>query len=106
MRQRIRIRGGQIIITVPVTVPVTVRVPLKVLPKAQARAIDSLTSREKQVLDFIIKGRVNKEIASELHLSVHAVKFHVSNLLGKFGVVNRHELILLGVSEWQVKERP
>jgi len=52
-----------------------------------------LTRREEEVLDGILRSLANKEIASELNLSVRTVKFHVSSLLSKFKVRGRMELM-------------
>ena len=49
-----------------------------------------LTSRDRAVLDLIAKGMTNKEIASELKLSIPTVKLSVSNLLAKLGSSSRH----------------
>lgn len=54
-----------------------------------------LSRREQQVLDALLTNLVNKEIAVRLNISERTVKFHVSNLLAKFGVRRRADLILL-----------
>lgn len=48
-----------------------------------------LTKREKEVLYEIAKGRSNKEIAVELHITEQTVKTHVSNVLAKLEVEDR-----------------
>jgi DNA-binding NarL/FixJ family response regulator len=53
-----------------------------------------LSARENDVLDSLLENLSNKEIASRLNISERTVKFHVSNLLGKFGVQRRADLIL------------
>lgn len=53
-----------------------------------------LSSRENDVLDRLLENLSNKEIGSRLSISERTVKFHVSNLLGKFGVQRRADLIL------------
>ncbi|MGH9775703.1 MAG: response regulator transcription factor [Candidatus Acidiferrales bacterium] len=55
----------------------------------------SLSRREQEVLDCLLENLANKEIASKLNISERTVKFHVSNLLSKFGVQRRADLILL-----------
>ncbi|MBI2956539.1 MAG: response regulator transcription factor [Acidobacteria bacterium] len=57
-------------------------------------AAAGLSAREQQVLDALLENLSNKEIAGKLHLSERTVKFHVSNLLSKFGVQRRADLIL------------
>jgi DNA-binding NarL/FixJ family response regulator len=54
-----------------------------------------LSQREQQVLDSLLENLSNKEIASKLNISERTVKFHVSNLLAKFGVQRRADLIVL-----------
>jgi two-component system NarL family response regulator len=48
-----------------------------------------LTARELAVLERIVAGRANKEIASDLAISEATVKTHVNNLLSKLGVSDR-----------------
>ena len=47
------------------------------------------------VLNGLLENLANKEVADRLHISERTVKFHVSNLLAKFGVRRRADLILL-----------
>jgi DNA-binding NarL/FixJ family response regulator len=54
-----------------------------------------LSKREQEVLDTLLENLANKEIASKFNISERTVKFHVSNLLSKFGVRRRADLILL-----------
>ena len=51
----------------------------------------NLTSREREVLELIVRGLSNQEIAKELSVSLSTVQFHVSNILDKLGVHNRIE---------------
>jgi DNA-binding CsgD family transcriptional regulator len=54
-----------------------------------------LTRRQEEVLNGVIRGQANKEIASALNLSERTVKFHLSALLAKFCVPGRMELALM-----------
>jgi two-component system response regulator DevR len=54
-----------------------------------------ISRREREVLDLLLDNLCNKEIASKLFISERTVKFHVSNLLSKFGVQRRADLIVL-----------
>lgn len=54
-----------------------------------------LSRREREVLDVLLENLANKEIASRFNISERTVKFHVSNLLAKFNVRRRADLILL-----------
>jgi DNA-binding NarL/FixJ family response regulator len=59
----------------------------------------TLSRREKEVLDLLLKNLSNKEIASTLHISESTVKFHVSKIFGRFGVQRRTDLILQSIQE-------
>jgi len=48
-----------------------------------------VSRREQEVLDCILQGCANKEIACKLNVAERTVKFHVSSLLAKFGVTDR-----------------
>jgi DNA-binding NarL/FixJ family response regulator len=63
--------------------------------RLKADASSDLSRREREVLDALLENLANKEIASRLNISERTVKFHVSNLLNKFGVRRRADLILL-----------
>jgi DNA-binding CsgD family transcriptional regulator len=56
------------------------------------QAPSELSPRQREVLHSVICNRANKEIASKLNITVRTVKFHISNLLNKFGVQSRAEL--------------
>jgi DNA-binding CsgD family transcriptional regulator len=56
---------------------------------------EDISQRETQVLDGIFGRLSNKEIADRLHISERTVKFHVSNLLAKFKVATRTDLLCL-----------
>jgi two-component system, NarL family, nitrate/nitrite response regulator NarP len=58
-------------------------------------SVANLSRREQEVLDSLLENLSNKEIASKLNIAERTVKFHVSNLLNKFGVRRRADLILL-----------
>jgi len=63
--------------------------------KRRIPQVGNISHREQQILEALLHNRSNKEIASELHISERTVKFHVSNLLSKYGVQRRADLILL-----------
>ena len=80
---------------------------LVVLPRAvadgvlaEAPAVDELseppTAREGEVLGLLARGLSNKQIAREIHISEHTVKFHISSLYAKLGVGNRAEAVSQG----------
>jgi DNA-binding CsgD family transcriptional regulator len=53
-----------------------------------------ISGREREVLEALLANLSNKEIAGKLEISERTVKFHVSNLLAKFGVERRQHLLL------------
>ncbi len=54
--------------------------------------VDQLTAREKEVLRLIARGYTYKEVAKRLSISVKTVETHVSAVLRKLQLSNRHEL--------------
>jgi DNA-binding NarL/FixJ family response regulator len=71
-----------------------------ILSSAQGRRLradtpSDLSRREQEVLNALLENLANKEVADRLNISERTVKFHVSNLLAKFGVRRRADLILL-----------
>jgi len=59
--------------------------------------IDQLTSREREVLAELAKGRSNREIARALTVSEKTVKAHVSAVFAKLGVQDRTQAALVAV---------
>jgi DNA-binding NarL/FixJ family response regulator len=62
--------------------------------------LDLLTPREREVLQLIARGYRYKEIAARLHLSVKTIETHVSAVLRKLQLSNRHEL-----TTWAARRR-
>ena len=62
------------------------------LPAPTDPELDLLTSREQEVMRLIARGYTYREVASRLHLSVKTVETHVSAVLRKLQLSNRHEL--------------
>ena len=54
--------------------------------------LDLLTAREQEVMRLIARGYTYREVASRLHLSVKTIETHVSAVLRKLQLSNRHEL--------------
>ncbi|HEY7391926.1 MAG TPA: response regulator transcription factor [Bryobacteraceae bacterium] len=67
----------------------------KYLPAPVAAALTAqmprpdLSAREVQVLELIVRGLANKQIAYSLNIAEHTVKNHVKNILSKLGVQDR-----------------
>jgi DNA-binding NarL/FixJ family response regulator len=62
----------------------------------------ALTRRELSVLRLVAHGLGNKEIASELGISRHTVKYHLASLLAKLGVHSRTEAVTIGLRKGMV----
>ncbi|HBN84318.1 MAG TPA: helix-turn-helix transcriptional regulator, partial [Clostridiales bacterium] len=59
----------------------------------QSQMKDPLTEREQEVLQVILSGKSNKEIAAMLFITESTVKTHVRNIFSKYDVSSRAELI-------------
>lgn len=57
----------------------------------QTATRDSLTPRQREVLDLIARGKTNGEIAEHLGITLDGAKFHVREILAKLGVESREE---------------
>lgn len=57
--------------------------------------LSKLTSREAQVLERIVAGRLNKQIAWDFGVSEATIKAHVTAILRKLGVTNRTQAVLM-----------
>lgn len=64
---------------------------------ADLRRLSSLTDREREVLALVARGRSQKQIATELSISVKTVGSHVQNVLSKLGLHSRVEAVALAV---------
>ncbi|MFF2484832.1 LuxR C-terminal-related transcriptional regulator [Microbacterium sp. NPDC058062] len=62
---------------------------------ADLRRLSSLTPRERQVLALTTEGMSQKQVATEMGISIKTVGAHMQNLLGKLGVHSRMEAVAL-----------
>ena len=70
------------------------------IPSDDDPELDQLTTREKDVLRLIARGFAYKQVARKLHISIKTVETHVSSVLRKLQLSNRHEL-----ARWASKRR-
>ncbi len=74
---------------------VSERVVATAAPVAVAGA--ALTARELEVLRLVARGLSNKEIAADLRVTTHTVKYHLAAVLEKLDVRSRTEAVSLGI---------
>ena len=67
------------------------------LTESQKSAIQSLTDREREILELLAQGLSNKTIAAQLYLSVRTVEGHLANIYSRLDVHSRAEAILMAV---------
>ena len=60
--------------------------------RERIKELDQLIEREQEVLRLIARGYTYREIATRLHLSVKTIESHVSSVLRKLQLSNRHQL--------------
>jgi DNA-binding NarL/FixJ family response regulator len=64
---------------------------------ASRRLFEELTSRELLVLNEVVKGLANKQIADVLNISENTVKWHLKNILAKLCVADRAEAVAVAI---------
>jgi DNA-binding NarL/FixJ family response regulator len=62
-----------------------------------------LTRREQEVLSLVAQGATDKEISDTLTISIHTVKSHMRNILGKLHMSHRYEAALYALHEGLIK---
>lgn len=98
--QAIRDHGGSDYVTKPLDesrllAAVSAAVARSTLRKEREKHLASLSVREKQVLDLVVLGHTNKEVAAMLRLSVRTVEDHRASILRKTGARGLADLIEL-----------
>ena len=76
---------------------VSERVIATAAPVTMPREDTALTPRELDVLRLVANGLGNKQIAAELALSPHTVKYHLASVLAKLGARSRTEAVSRGI---------
>jgi two-component system response regulator DegU len=72
--------------------------------KKEAEAfISPLTPRETEILEFIAKGFLNKQIAAELGISEQTIKNHVTSILRKLNANARTEAVVVAIRQGLIK---
>lgn len=61
--------------------------------------LGDLTSRERQILQLMVQGLGNREIAEAISIALPTVKFHVTNILSKMHVHSRTEAVVLAIRQ-------
>ncbi|MEV6968577.1 response regulator transcription factor [Hamadaea sp. NPDC051192] len=90
------VRAGDALLAPSITRRLVDRFARRDSPAATAhRDLATLTPRELEVLTLIAHGHTNAELAGQLHLSEATVKTHVARILGKLGLRDRVQAVIL-----------
>ena len=82
-----RVAAGELVLDAQLAKPATLR--------GERNA--SLTARELEILQFIVNGKSNKEIADDLKLSVNTVAVHRANIMETLGIHKTAELVVYAI---------
>lgn len=63
-------------------------------------AQEQFSERERSVIDLLLQGKSNKQIAHSLGVSNRTIEFHLSNIYSKLGVSSRSEAILILIKNY------
>jgi FixJ family two-component response regulator len=67
-----------------------------------AARFEKLTSREREIMHFVIAGKMNKTVADELFISIKTVEAHRAKVMQKLGVDSVAELVQLAIENGQI----
>jgi DNA-binding NarL/FixJ family response regulator len=82
-----RVAAGEVVLDAQLTKPATLR--------GERNA--GLTARELEILQLIVNGKSNKEIADDLKLSVNTVAVHRANIMETLGIHKTAELVVYAI---------
>jgi DNA-binding NarL/FixJ family response regulator len=72
---------------------------LRSTPQRPRRPADTLTSRERMIISYLVQGRRNREIGQQLSITEQTVKNHLRSIYDKVGVSDRLELVLYAIHQ-------
>lgn len=75
-----------------------------VLVEKIRRPAEALTAREREILEHIVRGETNSQIAESLQLSVKTVEWHRGNLMSKLDARNAAELVRIALQSGLVAD--
>jgi DNA-binding CsgD family transcriptional regulator len=88
-------RGEQYLSPSMATAILQKRQAKSLLTESQKSVLESLTDREREILELLAQGLSNKAIAAHLYLSVRTVEGHLANIYPRLGVHARTEALLV-----------
>jgi DNA-binding NarL/FixJ family response regulator len=97
------VAGGQALFSPAATRTLIDRILHETIPAAPFHDLTRLTSREREVLALLAKGRSDKEVASALHLSRLTVRSHVQNVMDKLNAHTRAKLVAIAYESGLVR---
>ncbi len=80
-------------VTLPREPSPTIETTIETTPETE-----HLTGREVEVLRLMARGHRNKQVATQLNISEHTVKFHISSVMAKLGARTRTEAVTIGIT--------
>jgi DNA-binding NarL/FixJ family response regulator len=99
------VAAGDAVLSAPVTRRLLDQIAHRLPAPVPTTDFDGLTEREHEVLRLLASGLSNAEIATALTVSEATVKTHVSNLLGKLGLRDRVQAVILAYESGLVTTR-
>jgi len=79
------------------------QVATRLLGQMRAAERENLSERELEVLNLVAKGKSNKEIAGQLHVSVATIKSHLLHIYAKLGVDDRTQAVTAAIQRGLIR---